>query len=78
MEPLKFNGKDKPKNTKLEEEINRAASGIFGTPVNSPHTEHPTNHSMVFQSSKDSSRTGGNLMLSSKIRFRESPREVEK
>ena len=79
VEPLKFGDKDKVKSNRLEEEINRAASGIFGTSVQSPHTDNiPTNHSMMFQTSKDSTRHGGNLMYSSKIKFRESPKEMEK
>ena len=75
VEPLKFNGKEKAKNNKLEDEINRAASGIFGTPIQSPHTDVLTKHSMIFPSSNDSNRHGSNPMYSSNIRFRETPKD---
>jgi hypothetical protein len=56
VEPLKFNGKEKVKNSKLEEEINKATLGIFGTPVQSPNPNILTKQSMIFPSSNSSTR----------------------
>lgn len=71
MEPLKF-GDKVSKTPKHEEEISKNMSGMFGTPNQSPQSEHiPSNHQHL---SFNSSRIMGNQMAASGLKFKDSPK----